>query len=604
MALRQYDDHERDVDEPISILEVIKQPWYSLTNFIGELKDNDPSLSSDQPMLALTIRWITLPFRLFVGFLLFIVQAWASTRSGFAFLRAVPAILAMSTFFLAWLIADFVNNESRMIGANQGYYRYNSKTYPEHPEYATAFAEKLVKIKPDDAAFKYQLGLAKVSENNEEAAVNVMSSIAPEDSSGHDMAHIWLARYYLRAQFLGLDEDGRNELVQKHLGFAVQADRENRIANKQLAEIYVKKSDKFARGTPEYLENREKAIAYYESFVDGEIRDVFQVLAIPNLIELQLDVGNTKLAQERSRGAINQLRPIVERQPEVVGVWYAMIRCALILKQYQRAEDIAKEGISLVKQEKSKLAMYEFASLIGEQMGDDFVNMNDERQYAIRLQALCNAVTYNPFKRDLYNKLLEFVVAEARTRNEGEINNDVEVIWPAEINELWLRNGVIGSKTSGVVHGLIGMLEIAKGNIAEGETHWKLAQGQLPGAERIIDMLIRVAVEQKEIEVTNSFEMINLAIELFPEVPSFYHTRGIYYEKQGRFQDAIKDFNHVAEKLPKDVVLHKFLIRCYEQLNDQENVINQKIMLERKLAEMDKGDRKRTEKTLKRFERR
>ncbi len=98
--------------------------------------------------------------------------------------------------------------------------------------------------------------------------------------------------------------------------------------------------------------------------------------------------------------------------------------------------------------------------------------------------------------------------------------------------------------------------------------------------------------------------MINLAIEMFPKVPSFYHTRGIYYEKQGRFEDAITDFNYVADKLPKDILLHKFLIRCHQQLGNDEKVIDQKIKLEQKLAEMGKAQRKRMERTLERFDER
>ncbi|MFK7767791.1 MAG: hypothetical protein AB8B55_11260 [Mariniblastus sp.] len=583
-----------------SVLDVMLKPLVSVQNFVDELVANDPTLSSDQPFMNCLWRWLTLPFRLMLGFFLFIIQAWTSTRSGFAFLRAIPAMTILFGFFAALLIADMVNTEGRMLGANQGYINYHNKEYPEHPEYAVAFAEKLVEIKPDEDSFKYKLGLAKEAAGEVDAALNVMTSIAPEEQTGFDMGHIWLAAYYLRSQLLDLDEEAKSAMVTKHLSFAVEAKANNLNANYQLARIYMDKAEEFAKGSPKYLENRAQAKKYYDVLLDGPIRYRYQLRAIPTMIELQLELGDENLARNRSLEWINELRLNAENQPDNIDLWYSMIRCSLILDDYGRAEKIAKDALDLVRNIESKRAVYQIASMIGEQRADDFIDMNLERDYAYRLRSLCQAVTNNPLKKSLYNKLLEFVSIE--TRDGTETADGSKVVWPSEINELWLRNAVIGGDSSGVVHGLVGVLEISKGNIVEGEKHWRLADGQLKGVVRVIDMLIRVAVEDHQGKLNNAFEMINLAIELFPESPELYQTRGIYFEKRQQYEKAVADFTYVSEKRPDNVLLHKILIRCHEKLGDSEKVMHHKIQLETKLTEMGKEERKQMERTLERFD--
>ena len=88
---------------------------------------------------------------------------------------------------------------------------------------------------------------------------------------------------------------------------------------------------------------------------------------------------------------------------------------------------------------------------------------------------------------------------------------------------------------------LLGMREISKGNISEGEKHWRIAERQFEGTQIIINNLIDVAVNERPKEFNHLLDMITLGIELFPNQPNFYQTRGVYLMKQGAFENAIDD---------------------------------------------------------------
>ena len=127
---------------------------------------------------------LTLPFRFAFGFAAFMVQSWAINRSGSAFVKGFPAVLA-AVFFLAGLWAANFFKEKRSVGASQGYFHHYLKLNSDRPEYSRIFAEKLVELKPEDDMMKYQLGLARELCGENEEALDVMRYLAPDNDSGY-----------------------------------------------------------------------------------------------------------------------------------------------------------------------------------------------------------------------------------------------------------------------------------------------------------------------------------------------------------------------------------------------------------------------------------
>ena len=98
---------------------------------------------------------LTFPIRFLWAFLVFMVQAWTTSRSGLAFIKGLPA---MGCFALAPALAYLFTAYDRpvsMVPAVVNHAKY-AESGEDNPA-AVMFARKLVEIRPKEAQFKYML---------------------------------------------------------------------------------------------------------------------------------------------------------------------------------------------------------------------------------------------------------------------------------------------------------------------------------------------------------------------------------------------------------------------------------------------------------------
>lgn len=69
-----------------------------------------------------------------------------------------------------------------------------------------------------------------------------------------------------------------------------------------------------------------------------------------------------------------------------------------------------------------------------------------------------------------------------------------------------------------------------------------------------------------------------------------------------KWADAIRDLVYASKEMPNMIPVHQYLVECYEQTGDSENVLEQKIILEEKLSQLSQAERKRIEAAIKRLE--
>ena len=211
--------------------------------------------------------------------------------------------------------------------------------------------------------------------------------------------------------------------------------------------------------------------------------------------------------------------------------------------------------------------------------------MKDREDYRNRLKFLCDAVSVNPQNRTVYFKLLEFVATKSNP----------------DFNENWLRDSVVDGEP-GIIHVLLGVHEIDKGNVLEGQKHWRIAEQQFKLTQYVVSFVIDVAASEYRDEFSNLLDMITLAIELFPDQPMLYHTRGVLFKQEGRYQEAVADFEQTAEKMPRLLSIRKHLVKCYEELGQPEKVAEQELILEEILGSLEVQERMRVEATLEKID--
>ena len=565
MVFRKSRNDDEGFADP-SIIQQVINPFLAAKDWFADALHGDDSIRTSEG--SAIVRFITLPIRLLWAFAVFMVQAWTTSRSGIAFLRGLPAIGGLA-FALGglWLFSTYMKQIT--LGPTFQYHTMHRTNSPDNPEYALMFSKKLVELRPDDLEVKFMMAEDIASTGDIDHATRLMEYLATAtgseegQESGIANAHVWLSRILQREQAISGADPEKTKAALGHLEKAIEQDSENVMAKITLANLYLAESRKAEPESPEYKANLEKARDSLLDLTSREFTRLEQVMAMPQLVDIFVKLGDEKAAGRALNNAVGRVATIARLNPEVFEVWLSLVQSAVALKKYDQANEFIREGYQSVQTDETRKKIVRLASLVHLQNADDFVSMNTERSYRMRLFALCRAIQANPRDAAIYQRLLDFV--------------DVEFDADKPEREVWLRDSILpridpmtGDKVEcpipGIVHLLIGVRQLAKGDVVQGQKHWRIGQQHFETSEMVIHRLISVA-SQREKGFPRIGEIVTLAIEFFPDQPMLYETRGAMLKEEGRYSDALSDFEIVLEKLPNLLTVHKHVADCYRQLS-------------------------------------
>lgn len=511
----------------------------------------------------------TFPFRLLFAFAVFMVHAWTTSRNGYAFVRAMPAIMAsLIVFALLWAISF---RFEKIIAANNARYRRAVQDFPDNPDYAEMFAEKLVEFRPDDPLYKYNLGVSRERVGNLNSARRIMKQLAPDDATkdapGYPAAQVWLGRDVAYTKDYKLADNLRNEQAINHYSRALNAEPNNIMALIGLSEIYQNQGD------------LTTASSYLESVVGQEWTVLAQLQVIPKLINMKQQLGEEELARRLLKSYIERISSISRKFPDVFQVWVILVQCATMLKDYDQAERIINEGYQTAKTAEVRENLVNLLASVQIMKADEIKSIEDQDSYQKRLFALCEAIKTNPRSREAYSRLIEFAAPDTLPEKKAE----------------WLRESVIGCPNPAVIHVILGMQEIKRGDFVQGQKHWRIADQQFELSQYIVNNMIDLAITDKPKEFGNLLDMLTVAMELFPEQAALYQTRGLYYKNQGQFDEAIKDLSYAAEKMPTLISARTLLVQCYQAVGDQANALKVQLEIDKLVSKLDDAEKKLVE---------
>ena len=570
--------HRGDRFESSSFTDLLTRPFRALGRSVRRSND-DHSIGENQSLFGRVVSFLTFPLRVLWAFIVFMVQSWASSRSAQAFLFGVPAVLVAGLFLSGLWTANFLK-QSRSVGASQGYFKLFITKSPDKPELAELFARKLVVLTPENEDFKYQLGESLEFSKKMDEAVDIMSYLAPEGRPGNSDAHVWMARYYLRGLSPQLTEQESQERAVKHLEYAIQLSPSHTMALVLLSNIFEQNAKDYEQGSPQFVELRGLAIEQLTKAVDGPVNRL-SLTQIPRLIQLLDEAGMKDKAKERLSFELNRLTRIARNNSDVFDIWLSLISAAVQTGEFEQAKQIINQGFQLAQTKEVRDKIKQLESQVVVEEAGEFENMQDRDDYRNRLGLLCDAVAISPQNRTIYLKLMDFVATKSNP----------------DFNESWLRQSVIDCKP-GIVHVLLGVHEMDKGNVLVGQEHWRIAEQQDPLTPYVVSFIVDVAAREYRDEFANLLDMISSAIELFPDQPTMYHTRGCINKEAGRFQEAAADFEYVVEKMGSLLSARRYLAICYQELGEPEKAAEQELIIEEILGGLDVRDRMQAEKTL------
>ena len=591
---------------------LLSAPWRTLRRFVRDLVEADERLRDTESWSSRLLAVITLPARLLWGFILFMVHAWASSREGFAFLRGLPALAVAGGFFVALVLADFVYNEARMVAANTGYYQYHAQKSPQHPEWSEMFARKLTEIKPDDPLQKFRLGVALDRGGQSFEALDIMSSLAKldDDEPGFGQPHLWLANRMLKQEAEGQQQAEQEQQAIAHLEAALDSEADSLEARVELAKLYQRQADRLPEGDEKILPLLELVDQSLQAVMQDEEAIYYRVVSmVPSVkVRLQLaelDPENYKLNAEKRRVAdmIDGWMPLAKRRfPDEIFLWQSLVASAVEIKDNKKALDIIRAGMELDTETQTKKQLEQLAARAFLVFARDVDDVSQRESYRRRLGAICRAIRFNPGEKAAYAMLLDYISTPNKATPNEELGDRVgqRVEVPQEIR--WLQEEALNPDLSGVLYALIGMQKISVGDISGGRKSWSIGQQRESQTQTYIFQLLDVAAGLDDGRFDNMHDMITLAIELFPEQPAFYVTRGIFLKNQKRYEEAIVDLKYVAQRSPEDVVINQQLKFCYEKIGDEEGAAEQARLIEERLAEQDLQQRQQSEQLLQRLE--
>ena len=540
----------------------------SLQRRFFALLRGDDSIRETTESSFLTVLWF--PFRLIWGFLVFMIQAWSTSRSGFAFLRGMPALgILLVVPILSWAFDHYYKKVSLgpAVGYHQ-YYRGNQKI-----EDAKLFSQKMMSLEPTNTQFKYlhAENLAAVPESRDEGVrmmewlargedgEELSKGIAESNAVYHAQANVWLSRKVLEEQRrYGFTEE-RNALAMKYLESASSDDV---LARRNLADLYLSRAMRLKETDPEkYRQNLGFAKSELEDLTKYEaFSNLAQVNSMPKLIFICNELGEDEEAANYFQVAKQKIGRLTEFKTDMIQLWVTMVKCAIGVKDYDSAIEIMEEGFRTVKTPEARKQMQQLASLIYLTKADDFNNLEDEESFRERLYALCLAIRTNRGQLEIYQRLVDYIDV-----NKGSPQRDV-----------WLRNMTTDSPSPNVVHIILGMRNLIKGDVVEARARWNIAKNQF-AADEIIVYLLEVAVRQKR-EI-GSPELVSKTFELLPRQYALYRTRAHAARNAQDYEQAIADFeaalkDYFQSRSDKETLAEmktrEFLIDCYQKVGNEE----------------------------------
>lgn len=520
-------------------------------------------MRSEQSFPEMIVSTLTLPFRLLYAFAVFMVNAWTTSRNGFAFIRAVPAVLVATFFFGLWWLSNY---------RFEAYYNQTNARYelsrvdkPDEPEAWAMFAERMLQMKPEDSQGKFKLALAREQMGELRSARNLMMMLAgTEDAPGMANANVWLALDYQNAERQSdLSDAEREANTIEQYSIALQTEPENPLARAGLAEVYERKGD------------LDTASSHLAELVSGDIRSLIQLKAIPRLIELKQKLGEDAFAEQFAKDSINRVERLALRNPDLYELWFVLVRCATLTDDFEKATELVDTGFQLAKDPQVRENLIRLMADTWIVRADKIESIDNLENYRERLFALCEAIKTDSRSRDAYVRLIEYADPNTMTRERA----------------VWLRDCILGCPNPAVIHVILGIQEINDGDYVQGQKHWKIADQQFDLSQFIVNNLIEHAVSHRAEDFGNLLDMITVAMELFPDQAALYQTRGIYYKNNERFQEAIEDLNYTVERMPKLISARTMLRDCYEAIGDEENTARVNQEIDRMVGDLDEDDR-------------
>ncbi len=477
------------------------------------------------------LRWLAdvvlwLPRRLSGGVTKFIGQ-WFATRRWRSVILGSPALILGVAFVLTvWGGQNVPDDEivSKYRYAAILAYRSDQKRAADLWLRKVSHHEKL------KSETQFNLAITAGQQGDTVRANQIMVSLAPDDSTGYEPAHLWRGKQMMSVYHPS--NQPLADLIRHHLSIGLEAEPNDIVAREQIGKLEMSQG------------NIPAAIEHYRQLVLANAK--FSHM----LAKLQILNGDQDSARMAGEIGIKQYETELEGAPGNADARIQLAHLHGFFERYDEATTILRKGVKRVPAP-SVQDMERLRTELGNLylLWSDHLRKKRPEAIAERLNHLQNALTYLPDNTSVFELMASL------TRGNSPDAKAAQVAMDQLID--------VGKETP-MVHLTLAIAAVERNEFEVERHHLEKALAGDPTLSVAANNLAwRLAVSEPP-QLKRAFELVNQAIDQSPERLEFISTRGRIHAMQGRPDKAIADLEKALAGLESRPDISEALGDLYE----------------------------------------
>ncbi len=454
------------------------------------------------------------------------VSQWFRTRRYWLLIGGIPAmILAMPLGF--YLVRLPFQSSTAM--AKRYTVAAQEAMHDKDYQAVTLYNRKLRQLGVLTESVDYRVAINDFIAGRKDKAIAAMKRLAPEDSPGFVPAHIWLANWYARFD-PNKDSEPMRRLVTLHLDHALNREPNNPDA------LALRAAELHSQG------QTKQALARLESI--APTRPEHRL----TLVRLYTRQGRLQAARDEAQKLIDDFNEAEADELRSVDYLY-WAEAHSMLRLNSQALDILEKGLAAFPDDEELVDRLYLVNIVQA----DLIRRNLTGEYDEMVSRLIRA---HELKPDLADPLFRL----------AKLTQDFEPIG-SMANEA-VQKLLESDRPPQALFGLMGSIIGNAGDYEAAARYLDQAHKLDPQDAPVLNNLAYTLLKLGPSHHARGLELIDRALEMRPDEPSFHETRGQLLLSLGRYQEAVDALNLALNGLGDTPDIHRGLATAFRHLNE------------------------------------
>lgn len=420
-----------------------------------------------------------------------------------------------------------------------------------HLQDALTYSRALVKLKPDDLNYRFNVGYLQQELGEREAARAIMDELAPRDKNGFAKAHLWHADHLLAPDRPLTPET--LDAAEAHLRRALASYPEPEEVHRRLGELYY---FRYVRYNPRVIDPAIPAREVYLERADEHLSKITTADAKLALTRAEIRAlrGRTKEAEDDMRAVIADLNKQLRDVPDDVEKRIRLAQAHRMVREFDKAVEVLEVGRRLRPDER-----------LGNELGavHHFQALDLKQRVPNSLSAQFAALrkAYLAFPTNNY-VAYRFVQALSSTDDEE-----------AEIARTTLQE-LVDDEAPGQMAPLLLGFDYTRRNLpTKSDAYLGLVRSAKPDKTPEVIAGLATAVlngQVKSLKPTDAHQLFEMCRRVWPDDPDLLMVQAQQNLMLRDYAKALADLNKALEHRPNDVKINEMLAETYERIGQHD----------------------------------